>query len=384
MFCRVALLFDTSFAFDRAIIRGIAKFILFNRSWILFRQSPYERWQNSQMPLKEQLIKWKPDGIIARETDNINDLFDLNIPLIVSPVSEPFPDYTNIVSDNFAIGAIAAEYFINKGYTNFGYCGLENYKWVKERYEGFYSKINKSEHKFLKYKRQNIKEEGNWENEQQAISVWLTFLPKPFALLCCTDEVAYQVVQAAKLVNILIPEEIAVIGVDNDEFICNICNPQLSSIDQNAELLGYEAAKKLQELMSGIANENAIILVPPKNIITRRSSNILAVEDRNLQKALNYIASNTTTKIIKVDEVVASTYLSRRTLENRFQTILKRSIKGEIIRMKIETIKQILGDKQFNISEVASVSGFPSTDSFCHYFKEHTGITPGTYREKIL
>jgi LacI family transcriptional regulator len=218
--------------------------------------------------------------------------------------------------------------------------------------------------------------ELQWED---AMVRWLRLLPKPVGLMACNDLRAHQVIMACDESRLAVPEEVAVIGVDNDEAICGLSRPPLSSVEQNPEKVGYEAAALLDRLMQGETLPGERIIVEPRGVVARQSTDVVAVADADLAATLHYIRERACNGLT-VEDLVARMAVSRRTLERRFMTILGRSPKDEIARVQLGHVKRLLDMTDYPLAKIAQLTGFCYVESMCVLFKKTMGVTPGQYR----
>ncbi len=251
--------------------------------------------------------------------------------------------------------------------------------WSLQRQENFIQYLEKEGFKTSVFKQSNSAFQKKWEQEQIHMAKWLKNLPKPVGIMACNDDRGQHVLDACKIAELRVPEDVAVIGVDNDDLICDLCDPPLTSIALNAEKAGYEAAELLDKLMCGEKTDKHIIPVKPTHIISRSSTDLLATEDKEIIKAIRYIRQNFR-KNIQVSDVVNSTILSRRNLELRFKKSINRSINSEIRRIRVEQICRLLIETEMSISEIAYGLGFSSVEHISRYFKSEIGTNLRDYR----
>jgi LacI family transcriptional regulator len=210
---------------------------------------------------------------------------------------------------------------------------------------------------------------------------WLSKLPLPLGVMACNDDCAVQVIEACKFAGLAVPDSVGVVGVDNDEVVCGLTDPPLTSVALNFERAGYEAAEALEDLMSrGRAVQNRILAVA-SHVVARRSTDFVAVDEPYLIKALHYIRDHARTTV-SVDDVTMATGLSRRALEKRFRRILGRSIFGEIRRVRTDQIARLLVETDMSITAIADLLGFPDVHHVARYFRAAKGLSPGSYRRK--
>jgi LacI family transcriptional regulator len=210
---------------------------------------------------------------------------------------------------------------------------------------------------------------------------WLKQLPKPIGLMACNDDQGQHVLEACKIGGLHVPEQVAIVGLGNDDLICDLVNPPLSSIAVSAEKAGYEAAGVLDKIMAGKKVTNQKIVVRPTHVVTRQSTNVFAVDDRDVLMALHFIHRRARKEAIQVDDVLRAVSLSRRSLYNRFAQILGRSVHEEIKRVRVDQLAQLLVSTNVPISHIASTLGYSDIKNIARYFKQLKGMTPLEYRK---
>ena len=220
---------------------------------------------------------------------------------------------------------MAADYLLGKGFRNFAYCGYDQIWWSRQRCMSFFARTRQNNCSTAVYQCPYSREQMSWQAEQRYLTPWLKSLEKPVGLMACNDDRGQQVLEACKLAEVNVPDEVAVLGVDNDWLVCELSDPPLSSIVLNAEATGYQAAKILDKLMKGLTVENPNIIVEPTHVITRQSTDILAIKDRDVATAVRYIQENCH-RIIQVDEVVDAAGIARSRLYQKFQETLGYSV----------------------------------------------------------
>jgi LacI family transcriptional regulator len=376
---KVVLIIDIARASGRQFLRGIERFMHTHQSWEVYIQPP-----NFMSNVKHNLNKWiQPkliDGIILRDATNMQNILKLKIPKIIfGSRREVYPGVPIISSDSYGISKMAADYFIGLGFRNFAYCGFNNIPWSKGRFEA-YREIIMSKKEFNFYHFNSSSYAANTIIEKQDISEWLKTLPKPICILTCNDERGIYVLEACKIAHFKVPEDAAVLGIDNDDLICNLSSPPLSSIKVGFEQAGFKAADILDREMNGEKNiTNITIKAEAVDIIKRQSSDIIVVNDEDVTKALIFIRENFQKSILVVD-VVDAVHCSRRMLEMRFKNSINRSINDEINRYRIEYIKRNLINSNIPINKIASSLQFTDSGHFSRFFKKITTITPTEYR----
>jgi len=391
-FKKVILMIESSRGFGRALMRGIAKYASLFGPWIFYHGRFFYLDKSFSAKARraelEHLKRWGADGIIARELSvhTREEIVALGIPAIVSTVFDEKlePNIGNIYVDNYAIGKMAAEHLLGKGFCSFAFCGLNDFFWSRERAKGFSEGIAKAGYDVAVYKQPRSRKKLLWGYEQSVLSDWLKSLPKPVGLMACIDERALDVIQACRQADIPIPEEIAVIGGDNDELICGLSNPQLSSVAITGEQTGYETAALLDKLMRGEKpdKKDMTITVRPTYVVARHSTDVLAISDKQVANALQFIRAHCR-EPIQVSDVTDAVAMTRQGLNKKFNRILGRSIHAEIARFRMDMIIRLLLGTDMSISEIAYSMGFTESKHLTRFFHKETGVSPQEYRKKF-
>ncbi|HPG40426.1 MAG TPA: DNA-binding transcriptional regulator [bacterium] len=372
---RIILLVETSREFGRQLIIGIARYSRLHGPWSFYKE---QMGLKSSIPL---LTNWKPDGIIMRDCNIRNELIDLKIPTILVQHDFTCPKNLPVIkTDSPAIAKMASEHFIEKGIKNLAFCGFDQYEWSNRRKINFCRYNSKAGFKTFTYNSPRDVHMYDWENEQQHVSEWLKTLPKPVGILACNDDRGQHVLEVCKRIGFKVPEEVAVVGVDNDPMVCEIGDPPLSSIALNVEYAGYQAAKLLDQMINKKSVHGRPILVSPTHVVQRQSSDILAVNDSEVVSAIRFIRDNARNKIL-VGDVVKNTHVSRRTLEQRFQKTIHRSIVDEIRHVRVEWISKLLIETDLPVSQITAFFDFTDVEHISRYFKKEKGIGLREFRK---
>lgn len=372
----VVLLIETSREFGRGLLHGIARYTKLHGPWRCFRQAG---GLDSALP---QWKDWKVDGAIMRDVIKNRPAYLRNIPTIyVQHNREDYFPYPRILTNYKAIGMLGAEYLLDRGFESFAYCGLPGFAWSKGRGEHFCAHVTDAGYSAHLYPLPSGRSLPTWKAERYQIAEWLGSLPRPIGLMCCNDDRALQVVEACAIAGLEIPDDVAILGVDNDALICELSDSPISSIALNTEIAGFEAAQLLEELMSGRARmEGQTILVTATHVVTRQSTDILAVKDEEVRSAIHFIR-NQGHHALAVDDVVAATTVSRRVLEKKFRAILRRSIHCEIRRVRVQYIQRLLVGTDMSVAEIAVKTGFDGIEHIARYFRKETGVSLRDYRK---
>lgn len=376
---RVMLLIEPSRAYERALLTGIARYAHRHGPWIFSREAPF--WERSpHRTLLEQMAA--ADGIITRESPDLPSILKLGKPAIVSNVeTERIAGLPNIISDHKAIGRMAAEHLIERGFRHFAFCGYGGLFWSDRRCEGFRNRVRKGGGQVHVYGASPTRGQLSWKKELPLLADWLMSLPKPVGVMACIDERSQQVADACRSADLAIPEQVALVGVDNDDMICTLSTLPLSSVATDAEKGGYEAASLLDTLMKGGRSSRQFIQIKPTHVVMRTSTNIMAAEDPHVSKATKYIGDKCRQPLY-VAEVARVAGLSRRVLEKRFRAQLNRSVNGHIRRCRVHLIERLLTEGDMTIAEIAHFMGFPDAAHIARYFRQETGISPAVYRRE--
>lgn len=392
---KVLLLIDTSRESGRKLLLGIAKYSRLHGPWSFNRRSVYFfEWQTeysmSRQLEKEtlsQLRKWGANGVIATNVNNprqFEEILAVSVPTILLGGYTPqknVPGWHCVRSDSHAIAKKAAEHLLDRGYRNFSYCGYYNLSWSKERGACFEKIIAEAGYKVHCYKPQRLRTNRLWANEQTIIADWLTSLPRPLGLMACNDERGHNVLEACKMAGLNVPDDVAVIGVDNDQLVCEVSEPPLSSIPLNNERAGYDAAELLAKLMAGKTLRHQEIIVQPTSVVSRESTDNLAIEDNDISKAIRFIREHDS-ELVQVGDVVDAVPMSRRSLERSFRKLLGRSVFEEIKRVHVNKFALMLVETNMSISQIALTLGHQSSENITRYFQGMNGMSPTAYRKK--
>jgi len=391
---KVILLADTSRESGRRLVQGIMKYVRLHGPWSFNRKPMFSQYQedtgnllsSKELKLLSQLKKWGADVIIANNVNHekqFDAISNMGLPIVFMGSYSPqksIPRCLRVRSDSEAIGKLAAEHLLDRGHKNFAYCGFNQISWSKDRGKGFDRRVAKAGFETNFYEQPKARTNRLWEKEQQIMANWLNSLPKPVGLMTCNDDRAQQVVEACKTADLHVPEQVAIIGVDNDEFVCDLSDMPLSSIPLDNQKAGYEAARQIHKMIADNRPLDKEIIVKPAHVIARHSTDILAIDDHDVAMALRYIRKHNN-ELIQVSDVLDVVAVGRRTLEQRFNAIVGRSIFAEITRCRINRISQVIVETNQAISQIAFEFGYSSESHISRYFKRAEGMTPLEYRK---
>lgn len=379
---KVILFLPSGREHDRGLLRGIIEFAHLRGPWIFYEEPPAYLSSPGTAQRLAHIQRWKADGMIALQ-DRQKEIEALRLPTVTIVGSQRLPaNQYQVMSDNENIGKMAASHLLGLGLRQFAYCGLEKMEWSADRAKGFIREIDRAGLPTSVYSRSPGKHSGeHWYTEEMELGNWLKALPKPIGLMACNDDLARMIAEICRINNLRVPDDIAIIGVDNDEHVCRRATPPLSSIALATESAGFEVAAMLNELMAGRKPANRCILVKPTSVVTRQSTDLIAADDPNIVKALRFIKSNAN-RVIKVSDVAEAAGLSRRVLQDRFADIMHRTVLDEIHRTRIEHICRLLTETNLSIFEIAEAIGYPADAHIARFFSRQTGMTPYEYRRK--
>lgn len=383
---RVALLVESSRAYGRGVLLGISKFVREHRNWSIV----FEEWRWTDAP-PAWLKSWTGDGIIARiETQQAaRAVLNAKVPVVDVRGSVPGINVPLIDTDDRCVARMAAEHLMERGFRCFAYCGFNGANYSDKRCKWFKERLLESGFECHVYAPPDIaRNVETIEYEKRGfiflddMTLWLKKLPKPVGLMACNDIRGQQILNASRRLGIQVPDEVAVIGVDNDDVLCELSDPPMTSIAPDTVQIGYQAATLLDQMMSGRKPTKAPILVEPIGIVTRHSTDVIAISDNAISRVLRYIREHACDGI-NVPALLRTASLSRRVLERRFMQLIGRSPKAEILRVRMERAKQLLLDTDLPLAVISERSGFNHPEYFSSIFKLKTGTTPGAFRNKF-
>ena len=386
---RILFLTDFSEAYARNLLLGIARYAhAVGQAWSLCRLPLSIRDKFGIEAVIDLAKKMRADAVIGQfyNTDNV-ELFARNgIITIAQDFKARFTTIPNITGPHFLAGKMGAEYFAKKGFRHFAFYGTRDVVWSDERMQGFRETVRAANPSFTFSALCKNTQNALWDYDTNQLVTWLQSLPKPVAIMACDDNHAYHITEACQQGEgggrLRIPDAIAVLGVDNDETICRLSSPNLSSLNQNIEQGGYDVAQLIDRILRDPATPREDVMVQPTHIVTRQSTDIYANNDQHIAEVLKYIHENISQKIT-VDELVELVPLSRRLLETRFKRSMGTSIYDYILQTRIEKVAQLLCEGM-SVSEAAIELGFSDIKNLSRMFRQQRGMTPSEYRREIL
>jgi LacI family transcriptional regulator len=374
------LIIDASQPYDRKIVQGVAAYVRDVDDWSIYIEEGYSQ----RMP---DLRRWAGDGIIANLDDLavVKALRRLNIPIVgIGGGYNPAMRIPYFVSNETAIARMAAEHLIERGFTQLAFCGFPRTRtnlWSQARAEAFRSHVAGAGllcHVFTGRHRTA----RDWDGLQKEMGNWLSRLPKPLGLMACDDVRARHVLEACHRLGFRVPDDVAVIGVDNNDMLCELSMPPLSSVEQGLRRMGYQAAALLDRLMAGKRITKMQYTVDPDAVITRGSTDSYAVDDATMAVAARFVRDHACDRLC-VSDVARAAQMSRSSLERKFQNVFGRSVHAEIQRVRIERVRQLAITTDLPLKRIALQSGFRHVTYMTTLFRQCFDCTPAKYRQRF-
>jgi len=371
----VALLIETSNAYGRGLLRGVRAFAREHGRWVTYlieqgRGDPPPSW----------VPRWGGHGLIARiENRQIaRAVRHSGLPVVDVSAARLMRSVPWVETDDRAIAQAAADHLLARGFTRFAYCGDDRFNWSRWRAQAFGDYLRQRGYACTSF---TPKSQGEPQREAAALLRWVRQLHQPIGVMACYDIRGRQVMDACRQAGLFVPDEVAVIGVDNDELLCDLCDPPLSSVQPDAVTAGYIAASLLDRIMDGEKVPAEATLIEPVGIETRRSTDGLAIDDAEIIAAMQFIREHACDGI-GVGDVLEQVPLSRRVLESRFRSTVGRTPHQEIVRLQMDRAKQLLRETELPVAQIAPRIGYRHAEYLSTQFKKHTGLTPTEYRRR--
>jgi LacI family transcriptional regulator len=376
---RVALLVETSNAYARGILHGIIAYTREHETWSVHLG---EQGRGDDPPA--WLAGWRGDGILARiENGRIAAAVTATgLPVVDVSAARTVGSLPWVETNDRAIADLAARHLLDRGLRHLAFCGDGRFNWSRWRCDHFVAAAAAAGADCAVYETPAGAAPGDWEAEEADVARWLRALPKPLGVMASYDQRGRQVLGACRRAGLAVPDAVAVIGVDDDELLCTLADPPLSSVRPDARRAGYEAAALLERLMSGRERPRGqAVLIDPLGVATRRSTDVLALDDPDVSAALRFVRDHACAGI-GVSDVLAAVPLSRRVLESRFRKLLGRTPHEEIARVQFDRVKQLLRETRLPLDEVARRAGFRTPEYLSTAFRRAFGMPPSQYRKE--
>ena len=386
---QILLLVETSRVFGRGVIQGISRFAKQRANWLFHYQD-----RGIREGLSPWLGNWQGDGIITRSsTADLREVFDqLSCP-VVELLGDGVSLSAEVRTDETKTAQSAIDHLRRQGYEHLAFYSFANSWWSDARRDAF-ERLARSQHLQPHvfpgaYNGENLPY-PTWKPafEGQLIK-WLEQLPKPVGVWAVADSQAIRVLEACRQINLRVPAEVGILGTSNDEIVCSLLSPSLSSIDLNPQEVGYKAALLLESKMKAASGRSANrqadklpIFVPPSGVQERESTDRIAIIEPDLDRAMKLIQRNAVHGLT-VDELASEMLMSRSTLERRFREFINCSPAQEINRVRIEHAKTFLRETAWPVRVIAQKTGFELPENFVRYFRRLVGHTPRQYRNRF-
>jgi LacI family transcriptional regulator len=387
----VALIIDAIGSYGRGLLRGIARFVHSNSDWAV----RYEEWRDGD-DMPRWLEQGNFQGVLCRVRNlrQFEPLQRLGVPIVDLGSLQTPANVANIHSDHTAISRLAAEHLRHCELPNFGYCGFRGQPFSDLRFAAFQEHLaNQGITTFAiqipmaMSGRSKKKRDGKSASSDPKLAAWLKRIPKPAGIMACNDLCGRHILAVCQEMGLRVPDQIAVIGVDNDEVLCELAIPALSTIDPGADRIGFEAAELLNQIIHRAELSEKRILIAPREVIVRTSTDTIAVDDSMVVAAMRYIRSQAG-KTTTVDDVLQhladrAMLVSRSTLERRFKTLLGFLPHDEIVRVRISRIERLLRSTEYPLARVATIVGLSDEPHLYRFYKAYRGMAPGEFRRHI-
>jgi LacI family transcriptional regulator len=382
---RIALLIESSRAYGRDLLCGIAAYARTYGPWTFIHQE-----RSIDDPIPRGLMQWKPDGLIVRIVDAKigRQIHRLGLPTVDLLHENQDMDIPRVIPNQKMLVELAIDHLLHRRLRHLAYVGYCGVKFSQDRREYFLQYLEK------KTCPGYIFEDGGPQDamglavterkslrQSRKLASWIRALPKPVGVLACNDMRAYQVLVACAEYGIAVPDAVSIIGVDNDPVLCELSDPPLSSVDPNAKKIGYMGAEVLRGMIEGRSFPHET-QVDPAGVVSRRSTEILAIPDQDFADVLHYIREHACAGLT-VDALIEHTTISRSTLERWFMKHRGHSPSAEITQVKVKRVKELLATSNLVLGEISQLSGFSHPETMFRIFKKYTIQTPGEYRKTM-
>jgi LacI family transcriptional regulator len=375
----IALLIETSNAYARGLLTGVIQYTREHTPWTTYLA---EHGRGDAPP--EWLSHWEGDGIIARvENSRIAEaVLASGLPLVDVSAANLLPGVPWVETDDKLVATLAFEHLAERGFRHFAFCGDPRFNWSNWRCEHFVQ-LARTAGRTCDVMGASVtsRSSDRWMDQAERLACWVATLPKPVGIMACYDLMGREVLQACRKAGLAVPDQVAVIGVDDDEQLCELADPPLSSVIPDPRRTGYEAAALLDAMMMGQRGEARGYFIPPLGVVARRSSDVIAVDDPDVAAALRFIRDHACQEI-GVEDVLRSVPLSRRVMEARFKKLIGHSPHDEIQRVRLTRAKELLRETDLSLYDIARRVGLKHAEYRSVWFKKAVRISPSEYRRE--
>jgi LacI family transcriptional regulator len=376
---RIGLVFSYGLDYCRRILRGVRDYAQGRRTWAFVAHDAEPR---AVQALRSARVR----GVIAHVTSRplANALARLRVPVVNVAGVLPGLRLPRVAVDNVQVGRLAAEHLLDHGLRHFAFVGHPRHEYAVRRAQGFAERLAVAgvrPRAFHPPPGTRFDPTPSLSSADPRLERWLSGLSRPSGVFASNDLWGLQVSEACRRLGLRVPDDVAIVGVDDDELLCELAHPPLSSVAVPAERVGYEAAALLDGLLQGRTAPRQPVLLMPIGVVRRQSSDVLAIADADVAAALRFIRSPAA-RSITVADVLAAVPVSRRGLERRFRRLLGRGIWAEIRRVRLDRARTLLAGSDLPISRVATHAGFSDGKQLSVVFRQETGLTPTQYRRR--
>ena len=382
----IVLIIDLAFATDRDTVAGVMKWAKDRGNAEVLVWSPWHANNPGDVgppPDAEGVLKqFATHGIITSiwTREALDRLRQLSIPIVETTGTWPEHEIASVHVDDRAVGKMAARHLMECGLKHFGFWGSPVAQHAHRRQEAFEEEVRRAGHSCAFFQSPTIS--IPWSaSEEATIASWLSSLPRPVGIMCWFDYLAIPLQHICRRIGLAVPDEVAIIGADNDSIISEQCPVPLTSIDLNTRMSGYKAAEILEKLIRKRRPPHHVLL-PPGNLVARQSTDILAIDNADVVAAMQYMRNNAN-RPITVGDVLETVPVSRRSLEIQFRKHVGRTPLEHIRLMHVERAKTLINDYDLSLAEVAEMSGFGNQGLLSRVFKLLVGCTPLAYRQQL-
>ncbi|MAT71598.1 MAG: AraC family transcriptional regulator [Planctomycetaceae bacterium] len=377
---RVAVLVETDDSWGCSVIRGIYDYSRRQGQWNLLID-PSDPGNRPLLP-----DRWNGDGVIARLSSRmqIDQILERRLPVVnVDTLFGGLAGVCDVVTDDAARARQAFDHLRDRGFEKFAYFAPPNTRYSDSRGEQFVKIVTGEGFECHEYKpgyRPGRK--ISWTEQQRRVTRWLASLPRPVAVFTVDAHRGRQLAEICQMTDVRVPDSVAILAGDTDDLMCEVCTPPLSSVAVAGRRIGFEAAAQLDRIMQGAPCPAQPLLIPPNGVIARQSTDILAIDDDTVVRALRFIQAHAFRDIV-VKDILRELPVSRRSLEIQFRKYLGRSPAEEIRRVRLEKGRELLSNSDMSIAEIASASGFANGTRFGVAFRKKFGMAPLAYRKQV-
>lgn len=374
---KILLLIDYSSEFDRKLLRGLVQYSKEHGPWLFYRLPSYYNAMYGEQGIVKWAKEWKADAIIGKwNSESVDLLKELNIPVVLQNYHHRSLTYSNLTGDYKGTGRMAAQFFAGRMFRHYAYFGVKGVVWSDERGEGFRQEVERMGTSCFCYETDRPEDEVREE-----VSQWLRQLPKPVALFCCDDAHALFISETCRICDIPIPEEVALLGVDNDELICSISDPPISSIELEVERGGYSIGRLIHQQIVNKSQDAFNIVINPIRIELRQSTERHDIRDPYILKVVKYIETHYADDL-SIESLLTLLPLSRRNFEIRFRQALHTSVYQYILNYRCNLLADLLLTSNRPLSDLSLEVGFKDYNNLSRVFKKYKGCSPVEYRQQ--